>query len=510
MTDQQPISCVGAYGNDQIKTPHLDALAGEGQLLKNFYIAAFPCSPSRASILTGRYLHNHNVFTNNVILDPTIPSLGTVLSEEGYRTGYFGKAHLGGYMYVGRTGGDGVDYLHLPGEAKDPVGDEIKDYWHHKRIETASGWNTQRRDGGYGEDEPQLGFTEWKGGWKDYKDWLVSKGRRDFAEIAGNHDDLQSAPEGEHMYSLLGEEYHMATYFTNETESFIKRNTNDNEPWAAVLSYFGPHLPVAPPQPWDDMYPLEEIPLPANFEDDLNDKPQAQRKANLQYVLGQWNHDQYKDYIRRYWGYSSFIDQQIGRIFQLLKETNQWENTVVIFTTDHGDMAGGHGMIYKLGSNAYEELFHVPAILRIPNLGHKGREIEALSSAIDVLPTILNAVNIDIPKGIDGQDLSPQLSGSVKDSKSEVFAEIHFPGRDGKVIMCRGEQFKYVYHWMSEDVDELYDLENDPGELENLYGSESHKEVVKEMQQKIIDWSKDTGHQYAKLIGQKALLEHRK
>ena len=126
VTDQQPLSCVAAYGNDKIKTPNIDHLASQGHLLRNFYIAAFPCSPSRATLLTGRYLHNHNVFTNNVLLDPSIPTMGQILSDSGYSTGYFGKAHLGGAMYVGRDDGDGVDYMHPQGSPKDEVGDQIK------------------------------------------------------------------------------------------------------------------------------------------------------------------------------------------------------------------------------------------------------------------------------------------------------------------------------------------------------------------------------------------------
>ena len=132
MTDQQPLSCTSLYGNSQIKTPFLDQLEREGVVLENFYISTFPCSPSRASILSGRYLHHHNVSTNNILYDTSIPNLGTILSSNGYETGYFGKAHLGGSMYVGRTDGDGIDYLHET-DKKDQLGEEIKDYWHHNQ-----------------------------------------------------------------------------------------------------------------------------------------------------------------------------------------------------------------------------------------------------------------------------------------------------------------------------------------------------------------------------------------
>lgn len=502
ITDQQPLSCVGAYGNSIIKTPNLDELAQTGFLLQNYYIAAFACSPSRASLLTGRYLHNHNVFTNNVMLDPTIPSLGTILSKADYHTGYFGKAHLNGSMYVGRKGGDGIDYMH-DSEPLDPVGEEIKDYWHLERVESDSGWMAHKVEGGLGEDFAQLGFQEWAGGWRHYKDWLISHGQQEFAQTAGNHDALQSAPEGQHMYSKLGEQYHMAAFFSEKTQDFVKRYQDSRQPWAAVISFFGPHLPVAPPVPWDTLYSLNEIPLPANLMDSLKGKPRAQYKPELQYVLGQWNNDQYRDYIRRYWGYSSFIDAQIGKVFKTLKETDQWDNTLIIFTTDHGDMIAAHGMIYKLSSNGYEELFHVPTILRIPGSETAGIKIQQLVSSVDILPTILDAINLKAPAQIDGKSLIPILEQSTGTHRETLFSEVHGTSKYAKTILCRDKQYKYVYHWLSDDVDELYDLSSDPGEMHNLYQDPEYQEVAKQMREKIIEWAEETRHRYTELIKQK-------
>ena len=504
ITDQQPLSCVGAYGNEKIHTPNLDQLAKGGYRLQNFYIAGFPCSPSRASILSGRYLHNHNVFTNNVQMDSTIPTLGTILSHAGFQTGYFGKAHLGGAMYVGRSsGGDGIDYMHET-EPDDLVGDDIKGYWHHEQIEGDSNWKVNQVNGGLGEDYPQLGFQEWVGGWRQYKDWLLSKGLEEFARTAGNHDALQSAPEGTHMYSKLGEEHHMATFFTNKTVDFIRKHQTNEQPWAAVLSYFGPHLPVAPPKPWDTMYAIEDIPLPDNLNDPLTGKPNTQRKTNLQYVLGQWTDDQYKDYIRRYWGYSGYIDAQIGRIFHLLKETRQWENTIIVFTSDHGDMVGGHGMIFKLDSNGYEELFHVPAILHIPGLDGSENVIDPLVSSIDLLPTVLEAAGIQIPAQVDGKSLISLFKKQTNEHREAIFSEIHVSGNDGKTILCRAGRYKYVYHWRSNEVDELYDLETDPGELKNLFADPAYQETGELMREKIIHWAKESGHRYWEVIAQGA------
>jgi arylsulfatase A-like enzyme len=234
--------------------------------------------------------------------------------------------------------------------------------------------------------------------------------------------------------------------------------------------------------------------------DSLKGKPRAQNRPELQYVFGQWNNDQYRDYIRRYWGYSSFIDAQIGKVFKTLKETDQWDNTIIIFTTDHGDMIAAHGMIYKLGSNGYEELFHVPTILRIPGAETTGVKIPQLVSSVDLLPTILEAMNLKAPAQLDGKSLIPILNHSSDAHRESLFSEVHGAGR---IIICRDKQYKYVYHWLSNDVDELYDLSSDPGEMHNLYQDPEYQEVAKQMREKIIQWAQETGHRYSELIKQK-------
>jgi len=183
-----------------------------------------------------------------------------------------------------------------------------------------------------------------------------------------------------------------------------------------------------------------------------------------------------------------FYGFQIGQVFKTLKETDQWDNTVIIFTTDHGDMIAAHGMIYKLGSNGYEELFHVPAILRIPGLENAGVKIQPLTSSLDILPTILEAINISSPAPIDGRSLIPLLKQSSDTHREILFSEIHGASKYAKTIICRDQQYKYVYHWLSDDVDELYDLAADPGEMHNLYQHKAYQEVAKQMREKIIQW----------------------
>ena len=166
-------------------------------------------------------------------------------------------------------------------------------------------------------------------------------------------------------------------------------------------------------------------------------------------------------------------------------------------------MITSHGMIFKLGGNAYEELFHVPAILRVPGLKSANNKIKALTSSIDLLPTILNACGIETPDGIDGKSLIPLIEGRTDNHYQSVFAEVHLVNHQGKVIMHRKKKFKYVYHWLTHDVDELYDLQADPGELINLFNNDSHEDIAREMREGVINWAQKTGHRYADLIAQK-------
>ncbi len=492
ITDQQPTSCVAAYGNQVLRTPNLDRLAREGALLERFYISAFPCSPSRACMYTGRYAHRHGVIVNDIPLSPQIPSIGQIFRAAGYTTAFVGKWHLGGHMYR--------DYR-LPAEkiAKGDGGN-----WQYKLEWTEDGFKLKRVPGGYGEDRPQLGFQYWVGGWRHYHQWLYEEGLGRLLDkhLFGNHSILPSAPEGQHMYSKVDEDHHMSAFLALHAERFIRGQARSTRPWLCVLSFYGPHLPVAPPKPWDEMYSLDQVALPPNHRDDLKGKPIRQMAMRRNYRSDRWTEEQFKDYVRRYWGYCSYIDHQIGRVFKALDETGQWDNTIVVFTSDHGDMVAAHGMIWKLCWCAYEELFRVPCLIRIPGTTPAGLRVRALASNIDLLPTLLEATGIRAPEGMDGRSLVPVLSGRSQRHRDVVFAHIC-----GASHMCRDERYKFALHWRVRDRDELYDLQEDPGELRNLALEPEYQGLVKKMRQRIVQWLERTEHPLRAYIAAQAAKE---
>ena len=480
MTDQQPTSTLGCYGNPLNPTPNLDCLAQSGMRFTNFYIGAFPCSPSRASMLTGCYPQRHGVFTNNVSLSDDIPSMGFIMRLAGRETGFFGKSHLKGHMY------------------RDvPRWEPYKGSWFFRRVPNERELQFERIQGGLGEDHPQLGFDTWAGGWKDYHAYLEKVGLGELLNERpkpGNHQDLPSVPEGQHMYSRLPEEHHMAAFFTDNAVDFIRAHQRKDQPFCMVLSYYGPHLPVAPPRPWDEKYSLDQCPLPNNHYDILEGKPIEQKNNKVCYKLPVWKDEQFTDYIRRYYGYCAYIDRLIGRVLDALTECGFDDSTIVIFTSDHGDMVAAHGFIYKIGTCGYQELANVPFIIRVPGITMPGSVTDNLVSAVDILPTLVDTLSLpvqDVMQGISFHQMLSQPQAATRDQVFIHWGEASFVTYDG--------EWKYVLHWKSE-TDELYNLKQDPGEMKNLVAYPKYADRAGKKRQEIFGWLRETGHPYAAVI----------
>ena len=489
MTDQQPVSTIGCYGNSVVQTPAQDRLAREGMRFDNFYIAAFPCTPSRATYLTGRYTHNHGVMTNNVELDDALPSIGNTFRDAGYQTAWVGKWHLGGNMYRGLTGRGPFD-----------------DCWVQKRVDSARDFEFVQVEGGTGEDESRSGFDHCVGGWKHFKAYLQTTDLPDEVKNlprVGNHQAAPSAPDREHSVSLLGEDHHMAHFFADEMVTFL--NANRDNSFCAVLSFYGPHLPVCPPEPWDSMYDLDDVALPDNYDAPLEDKPRFQWDNARTYVRDVLSRDEVRDYVRRYWGYVSYIDAQIERVLNALDANGQAENTIVMFVSDHGDMVGQFGMVYKLTYCGYDTLMKVPCLVRWPGRIEAGSVNMSLNSSVDVMPTLLDLAGVDIPEGVDGESIGGVLKGERDVAREEIFTDLMNRG-----VMIRQGAWKFVLNWKPlsggvRDLDELYNLADDPHEEHNLAYRDRARAAS--MRDRILSWLEETGHPYVNTIREQALRE---
>jgi uncharacterized sulfatase len=491
MTDQQPTGTLGCYGNPLDPTPHLDRLAQSGIRFTNCYIGAYACSPSRATLLTGRYPQGHGVYTNNVKLADDIPTLGTIMKASGRDTAYFGKSHLEGATYRDVPGGqsiaeDGQSY-YVPFN---------NGHWYMKPVREEKGFRFERVEGGKGEDFPQLGFDTWAGGWKDYRAYLRDVGLGELVDkhpMVGNHYDIPNTTEDKHQYSLIPEEHHMEAFFTKKALDFLASRQSYPQPFCLAISYFGPHLPVAPPRPWDKKYSLDQIVLPDNYYDLLEGKPESLKNNQRCYVLPKWSEEQFKDYTLRYFGYSAYIDFQIGRVLDALKQYGLADNTIVIFTTDHGDMVAAHGCIFKIGTG-YEELANTPFVMRVPGFGAAGTTAEGLINTADMLPTVMDLLGLPADPSMHGRSFKSALQSPTSPFRDRVFS--HWGPRSFLTFDC---EWKYQLHWGG-DMDELYNLNDDPGEMKNLFAHAKYRDIKEKSRQAILDWLRDTEHPYAETI----------
>lgn len=484
MCDQYRQDVMGAYGNKIIKTPNLDKLAEEGIRFNYFYISSYPCSPSRAVFLTGLYPQSNGVIWNNFVLKPGVSTLGSILKEFGYETVWIGKWHLSGPEKV------------IFDEKGKIIG-----------VEKAKANEIT--------DPLKVGFDIYVAGNKDYIDYLHKVG---FTNINYKYPQKDG-------HSLIPEEHFITTYYVNQAIEYLNnwKKYKSNKPFALCVSIEGPHRPVNPPQPWDKMYPLESIKLPDNFFDPMKNKPklhvdfvfrmlgkkidEAEREKLKKAIVyenefwdlfdrPEWTEKEFKEWISHYYGYVSSIDKQIGRLLDTLDSLGLKNNTIVVFTSDHGDYVGSHGMIDK-SIAAYEELMKIPFIIRYPGVIKGGSKSDALISNVDFLPTILDLMGIQKPEGLEGKSFIKVILGETDKHRDAVFTTINaMKGRGNKLRMIRTNKWKYVLNWEPRDIDELYDLEKDPGELNNLIFEPKYKPIIEELRMKLFKWMEETKDPY--------------
>lgn len=482
LTDQQPCNTLRSYGNPVNQTPLTDGLAARGTRLDNFHLSAFPCGPSRSCLVTGRQAHNTGVEQNDVTLPEAVPTIAELLAAAGYDSGWFGKWHLAGNMYRG-----------LPRQGMSAA----ESQWQKVRVPDDNGFKYEQVPGGTGEDEPVHGFATWAGGWAQYHQWLRDNGQGALLEkrLFGNHNILPSGPEGTHIKSLVPAEYHVENFIAQQTARFVGDHRDSRRPFLAVASFYGPHLPVAPPEPWDTKYALEQAILPDNLRDNLEGKPFGQRSNAHCYMLPNWQDDQFRDYIRRYYGFVDYIETCARQVLDTLSETGQAKDTIVLWTSDHGDMVGAHGMIFKLGKCGYEELLRVPFLISYPGTIREGASSDALCSTVDLVPTLIDLLGLPLPDGLDGQSFKPVLTGQATEHRDYVVADWM-----GQSLVVRTKDQKLVFNHTQRDLDEVYDLRADPGEMKNLATSDQGQTIAQQMHDRLDAWMTETRHPYAKPI----------
>lgn len=460
-TDQHRLSALGCYGDTVCQTPNIDRLAAEGVRFERAYTVCPVCSPTRGTIMTGQYPHTHGITSNVHNIGSSVHELrdrpellSHRLGEAGYRCGYTGKWHLG---TSAREAWGSANEPSLPGG----VGFE-------------------------GQEFPGHGSGGFK--YPEYREWLSERG---FAHevLPWKEVTEEVVPCGE----LAGPVESTVPYFlADNTISLADRFAEAGEPWFIWHNNWGPHGPYYAPTEYVDMYRDLAIEPWANFDWPAR-RVQGPHLTKLhpRAELLDWSHWQVA--LRRYYAFTTLIDHQIGRVVEHLERTGQLDNTVIIFTSDHGETCGSHGGLTDKGWHHFEETHRIGMIVRRPGDPNAGQVRDEFASNADIYPTICELAGAEYDAtAMHGASLLPVVAGDATGWRDDVLTE--FGGVNGlamtqRTIRCG--DLKYGYNCCCED--ELYDLARDPHEIRNLINEPDYFSAAQDLRHRLLDWMGRTG-----------------
>ena len=464
-TDQQRHDHLGAAGMPGIPTPHLDRLATEGIRFTRAYCPSPICTPARVSMLTGLYPSSHGAYTIGVTADPfPEPTLPEVLGRSGYATSLFGKSH-----FVRRAD----EAAHVIGR-ENPEPEAFRDfhgpYVGFERVATSTGHTINAQP-----DMHYRIFLEDAG--VDYARWFPQMGK---------HYDHHQVGRWE-----IPEEYHDTHWVGELTCDYIRERAaaEDGRPWFCWASFQDPHEPFVCPDPWYGRVNMDGVaPFPPEKPGEFDEKPafyregpgifQEEAGVPCVYRKPHWT-ERSDEALRATLGMVGFIDDRLGRMLAELERTGQADNTIIIFTSDHGEMHGHHGYWGK-GLTAYEDCQRVPLLVWGPGLVKRQGAINALANLVDLPRTILGWADAPEPVGIQGADLRPICAGEAASVRDATLIECRATERTVYQQTMVTDRHKLVVY-RDEDLGELYDLERDPDQYENLWDRPEHADLKRDL-----------------------------
>lgn len=473
-TDEQRFDTLAAYGNDQIEMPNLNRLADQACVFDRAYVTQPVCTPSRSSLLTGLYPHNNGCLANNQLLDPGIRCLPEMLPDGRYATAHFGKWHLGDELFAQH----GFDHWIS-------IEDQYNPWFRPGRDQTAV---------------------------SDYCQWLLAKGLRPENGRDFSRQEAARLPESLSKPAFLAEQ---AARFIREQQ---------DRPFCLYVNFLEPHMPFTGPR--DGQYAPERIPLPLNFDSPPTGRNHLRsRLFHAEYAAGDMfgcrssDPDSMRGLIARYWGLCSQVDAHCGIILDALRDRGLWDDTIIVFTSDHGDMMGSHQLIAKC--LMYEEAIRVPMLIKLPGQ-RQLRRINGPVSQVDLVPTLLQLMGVEPSDKLDGasqadamlsgaavqQDVVVEWNGSNSGMGPDDLKRISLPEaglhldsrerlamavRDPLRTLLSGDgRWKFN---MSPALGqhELFDLQNDPGERENIFGHPDVAALTADLMQRLRHWQQRFG-----------------
>ena len=422
-SDQHQAAASGCYGHAEALTPHIDEIAASGVRFERAYCQSPVCVPSRGSIITGNYPSKHGA---RILSDPLPADARTVahlFADQGYSTAAIGKMHF--------------------------VDETLKHGFAH-RVNAAT-----------------------------HLSRLTQDEARAFREDQGQGGGVNGRP------SAMPERLFRDTYYAEESVRFLRQHRN--RPFCLWTSFFMPHTPLVPHRTYWDLYEDRRLTLPQRSENALQDGFHGHLVRARERGWYRQTDEQLRDAIRGYYGNVSQMDANVGRVMDTLRELGLDRNTVVVYSSDHGEMAGAHRMWTK--HNMYEQSVRVPLVIRTPESDGAGSAREEIVEQVDLLPTLAEICGLDVPAGIDGQSFAPLVMGGRHTPREWAYSEYYFCHRVftaddrfvGKppILMVRTDRWKLNY--LSWERSELFDVQNDPGEHRNVIDEPGNSGIVREL-----------------------------
>ena len=428
MCDQQRYDCVGNSGIRPVKTPNIDKIAQNGVWFENAYTPIAVCAPARQAAICGRRPEVFGGLWNFHIIHPVceVPIDGYIyprhLKESGYNTAFCGKWGISASLLPQSYGFD-----RYVGEGE--IYAEMKEHY------------------------PAMADISYPNG------------------IFG--DPCPIDLEFSHTHVLA-----------KKACEIISEYSAKDAPWFVNVDFVEPHPPCRPSKPFDTMYRPEDIEKWGSFDDEFFGKPYIHRQQVINWELEDRGWDQWAKTVALYYGYVSQCDDAIGLILKALETTGHLEDTVIVYTCDHGDLCGSHKMIDK-HYVMYEDLIHVPFAIRCDTLIEPQRFSGYVHNCLDFAPTVLDLLEIEKPEGVfHGESLAPALL--YGEAWERDFAVSSYNGQQFGLYSSRAIKIEgYKYVWNLTDTDELYDLNSDPNELNNIIRDKAKSELISKLRAKL-------------------------
>ncbi|VCU69869.1 Arylsulfatase [Pigmentiphaga humi] len=493
IVDQLCADHLGCYGNATVRTPHIDGLANRGWLATNAYVTTPICMPNRASLMTGRMPSAHGVRHNGLPLGMDAVTFPELLRAEGYATSLIGKSHL-------QTMTDHLPLPHplRPRQARDGARRYPGDY----SQECVANWRAENYRMSlpyYGFEQAEIAIEHGDDINGHYRQWLRGVCPEGEALLGRQHalpSGYELAKAGQAWRTRIPEAFHPSAWIADRTSERLREYAQQELPFFVYASFPDPHHPYTPPGKYWDMYKPDDMPLPASYHSAnppphlawLRNEREQGRAHKTSMACFAATEREVREAIALNYGAMSFIDMNIGRVLRTLEDCGLAENTVVIFTSDHGEYAGDHQLLFK-GSLHYRSLVRTPLVWAAP--AGRQRQETAMVSTIDLAPTILETAGVAPCNGMQGRSFAASVAGRAYDGHEAVLIEeegqrtyfgFQAPVRMKSLIDARYRLSLY------EGVDwgELYDRRDDPLECRNRWNDAAFASIRQAMIEKLL------------------------